>query len=250
MNLRTPLTDPSLITPRLVGYGPPTFSTSMELAVPHRVVWDTNGYYRELGVGVDATRAQIKEAYREKQGWKSARLTYITTQLLDSKVRERYDATPIGMLFLDDYIREAIKRRRMAEVVELRKHGYRDEADILAEADWGFDWGAAEREENLSQRRATLPLDDYGGWPWSYYLWGSHCQDTERLMRWQSLLVEAFWKNKRRYQIAVGFVGMGVPFEVILVGFRQVVFLGESEEPTETLARSAVSRVINQHQRR
>lgn len=226
--------------PRLVGFGPVTFSTSRELAVRYRRVWDVNGYYRELGVPPDATRGQIKQAYQRRQGWRSSRLTYIVTQLLDPKVRAKYDASPLGMLFMDDYIEEAIKRRRMAEVVGLRRQGYLDEAELLADLD--FDWG--EGETNLSEMPSTVARSDYGDWPWAYYLWGSGCRDTARLKQWQELLIEAFWKEKRRYEIAVGFVGMNLPYETTIVGFRQVVFLGENEEPTEALARTAVSRVI------
>lgn len=203
--------------PRLIGEGPPSFSTSTSI-IPHlRFVWDTNGYYWELGVATDATRRDLRVAYQRSAGWESARLTYIFSQLIDPSVRRHYDATPLGSLFWDDYV-EAEWRR-----IQSRHRGERVVDDPPEERE-----GAGE------------------GWPWSFYQWGSACEDGGLLARWQSALVGAFSERGLDLMMSVGFLGTIDPHSshrVAKVGYRIVAFLGEGVEPDEVIARAVASEV-------
>jgi hypothetical protein len=226
--------------PRLVGWGEVEFSTSLELVSPYRMVWDTNGYYRELGVKSRATRREIREAYQAKAGWRSTRLTYIVSMLLNAKTRAAYDRTPLGMFYVDDYVQDMWRRERVRQVIELLRQGMKLEADRLSEEE--PDWTPA---ENLSQGPSSFEVDDYvDEWQWSFYQWGTYCMDMDRLREWQHLLVSALGERKEHHQIAVGFSGQKGRWGVRTVGFRIVVFLDEDEQPSEALAVAAASRVV------
>ena len=56
-----------------------------------------------------ATRAEIREAYQSSGGSGNVRLTMIAGVLLNPKRRLSYDLTPLGRLFFDDEIEEAIR---------------------------------------------------------------------------------------------------------------------------------------------
>lgn len=217
--------------PRLWGSGPPSFSTCVTLVRRHVVVWDANGYYRELGVAHDATREQIRKAYQRKRGWRSPRLTYIFKQLLNPEVRRRYDATPLGQRFWDDYVDDEMRRAHVSVAIKLRSAGRVVEAEQFEDrhyAETMADW--------------VPPSDD--DWPWGYYLWGTRCDDTDRLRRWQSHLIEAF--DGRPREISVGFFGESVnPSQVLarVVGYRLVVFINDETEPSDFLAHEAVGQV-------
>lgn len=88
--------------PRLLGDGPAQFSTSLALDLTPRVIWDTNGFYRALGLRPDASRADIRRAYIDHEGWRSVRLTKIVKLLLDRTLRRAYDRTPLGSFWADD----------------------------------------------------------------------------------------------------------------------------------------------------
>lgn len=226
--------------PFLVGDGPPTFSTCSALACRYPFIWDTNGYYRELGVSVFARRGEIKKAYQRKKGWKSPRLTYIFKQLLDPAIRAAYDSTPFGEVFHDAYVEDALRRSLAQQVANLKWRGRIEEAnDLQAQYDSPF----------------TDPVDEFGDrvesaydarqWEWSYYLWQSSCQDTDRLRVWQEALVAAFRPYEEVLQIAVGFMGGTLSsWRVHRVGYRIVVFLNDGEVPRDALAVEAVQQVI------
>lgn len=229
--------------PRLFGHHrqPVTFSTSVELANRLRWSWDTNGYYRELGVRFDATKQQIKWAYRKKHGWQSPRLTYIMKQLLDPQIRALYDATPLGQVFRDAYVEEAIRRATVEQAARLRAEGRMQEADAVVqqyEGDSPFDEFDSDEEDEQT----------YGGtqkWPWAFYLWRSECLEMERLKVWQEALISAFAERKEVRDIAVGFMGSSLnALEVRQVGYRTVIFLNEKVKPDEALAQRAAFRVI------
>jgi hypothetical protein len=203
--------------------------------------YDTNGYYRELGVLLWATRREIRKAYQAKRGWLSDRLTYIVHQLLDVQVRRDYDETPLGSLFLDDYVQDWMRRERVRNVVALLMQGNLEASEVLKNAPLGWE------SENLSQRPRSLFDYDYSSeeWPWAYYLWRSDCHDVERLRQWQELLVSVLGERKEHHQLAIGFAGeIESSCEVLTVGYRVCVFLHEDELPTEVLARAAASRVV------
>ena len=65
--------------------------------------WDTNCFYRRLGVPVDATRQEIARAYIELDPEQSS-LWYATAArvLLSRSDRKRYDAVPLGAFWGDD----------------------------------------------------------------------------------------------------------------------------------------------------
>jgi hypothetical protein len=226
--------------PYLVGDGPATFSTCLDLAVPYRLVYDTNRYYADLGVPVDATRRQIREAYQRLRGHRSARLTYIVTQLLDPDVRRRYDATPCGSVFVDDEVEGWIRQVRVQESSRLRSQGRVEEAEVLEAEPLDV---VVDTEEEMEQDEAQQPFEAV--WPWAFYLWGSECQDRERLREWQELLISALGSRKENLQLAIGFSGgMAHPWGVRMVGYRIVVFLDQDEQPAEAHAQAA-SRAVS-----
>lgn len=223
--------------PHLRGHGPATFSTSLGLMIPFRMVWDVNGYYRELGVPFDATRRQIKEAYQEKCGWASPRLTYILKQLLDPEVRARYDATPLGAVFMDYYVETSLREARARVVSDLRREGLIEVAEMVEEMDDDQELDIASSGDENDRSHPEV-------WPWSYYLWESECTDTERLRRWQEHLISALGQRKEIRELSIGFQGESKrPWHVRTVGYRTVVFLNDGVQPTEDLAHEA-SRVI------
>lgn len=226
--------------PRLVGHGPPTFSTSVELVKPYQIVWDTNGYYRDLGVRTDASRAELRSAYQKKRGWRSTRLTYVLRQLLDTETRRGYDSTPLGSLYFDAYVEEMLRRQRMAEVVRLRSEGQFMLADLLREMPVVDDPTVDDFLPTEFSRRHPPPPP---AWPWAYYVWKCYGGDTRMLAEWQHLLIEEL--GHRRYQIAVGFVGHS-PWEVAVVGYRVVAFIGDTETPTAALAKRAAQAIEKQ----
>lgn len=224
---------------------PVTFSTSVALANRLHWSWDTNGYYRELGVPFDATKQQIKWAYRKKRGWRSPRLTYIMKQLLDPQIRALYDATPLGQVFRDAYVEEAIRRATIEYASKLRAAGLADEADHLVEqyeAESPFSEFDSEVDSGEYARQTYRGTDD---WPWAFYLWQSNCRNTERLKAWQEQLISAFAERKEVRDIAVGYLGSSLnqPLDIRQIGYRLVIFLNEELQPDEALAQTAASRV-------
>lgn len=236
------MTPTTLADPFLVGDGPVTFSTSLELVLLYPLIWDVNGYYRELGVSPYATKVQIKWAYRKKKGWKSPRLTYIMKQLLNPAIRRLYDTTPLGEVFWDAYVEEAMRNAAQRRVSELKAQGRVAEAEEIA-----YDSPFSDPVEEVLDRAGGRGNNRFAlsEWPWAFYLWQSSCQDKARLQRWQEALCGVLGKRKEHHQIAVGFLGgAGQAWEVRTVGYRIVAFLSDGAQPTEVLANAAASRVI------
>ena len=101
--------------PRRAGAGPAVFSTATALVPDPQVCFDVNGYYRELGVHWRAGKAELRRAYLARDGQCSERLTYVLAMLLDPAIRRRYDRTPLGALFLDQYVQAALTRRLLRQ---------------------------------------------------------------------------------------------------------------------------------------
>lgn len=210
------------------------------------MVWDVNGYYRQLGVSSYATREELRKAYRRKKGWRSPRLTYILKQLLDLDIRAAYDSTPLGDVFWDRYVEDDVRRQAHKEASRLRREGRIRESEILgkydspySEGDFEFDFDAALSEE-LGGRRRDRYIEP--PWPWSYYRWQTTCADTARLERWQAALVEAL--GGRPHEIAVGYVGgIDLSCTVQRVGFRVVAFLGDWAQPSKDRAEQAARQI-------
>lgn len=201
---------------------------------------DVNGYYRELGVHPRATRRQLMKAYQRLRGDKSVRLTYVLQQLLNPVTRREYDLTPPGQTYLDDYVRAEYKRFVDTKVSDYAVRN-------------GFDVAEVEEAFNNNQSFADMVLDlepvtqENGSplhrwsWSFSYYLWGTECEDLRRLERWQHAVVQAFGRRKEHRQIAVGFAGETTSWRVLKVGYVWVLFLGAGVLPTDTLAEEAAS---------
>lgn len=253
----SPRIDPT--KPYLFGDGPPTVSTGLDLVPWPAIVWDANGYYRELGVSHRATKKELVEAYRSKHGQASARLTYILRQLLDPEIRRKYDATPMGSVFFDYYVETALRVERARWVGQQIAMGFRyDEAVERGEQE--FQKVRREPEEAVldddlwgaDNPRLSHPAATIAAWSFAYYLWriGPTMGDQARMQQWQEALVAVFAERRERVEFAVGIQhrSMGA-WGVVPVGYRIVAFLGEDEWPTEALAIAAASRIAELSER-
>ncbi len=227
-------------------------STETALARFPEVIWDANGYYRSHGVRFpyrDVTIKELRLAHMELRGFEDDFLTYVLKQLRDPEIRRVYDATPLGLEYMDKFVQAKIKRivlRRVAE--RQRETGVQlDPEDALRRAGFVVDSSAAQQASStppaeLSEGAATVHLP----WLWSYYLWRSFCDDTDRLGRWQELLVEEFARAGVKRRFVVGFMGQQPQKWVSgeMKG-RLVVYLDENTEPTREMAAAAVATIID-----
>lgn len=253
---RQPAPARSADDPVLMGSGPPECSSCTALSVLPGVIWDVNGYYRELGVGVRATRKDLRLAYQAKDGQSSARLTYIFHQLLDPAVRLAYDCQPLGELFMDKYVKELLNRK-----MKTRKS---DRMSNLADLGVNLnmiDEEAIERDIWSEMGVETEPILPPGDTPpetvdaeppegeddlrpakfeWSYYLWSTRLVEDPsslgRLTEWQRLLVNALSREGVNLKFAVGFHGKPHPWLQAQIGYRTVFLLNVLKEPTERMA--------------
>lgn len=85
----------------LIGEGP-AFASAIPTIERQPFVWDTNGFYRSLGLDTDAKRVEIAHAYINTDGYRSAYLTAAAKTLLDKDTRRAYDALPLGTLWSRD----------------------------------------------------------------------------------------------------------------------------------------------------
>lgn len=74
--------------------------------------WDANGFYRRLGIPVDAARVEVAHAYMDLDGYRSVDLTEAAMVLLDRHARRRYDSLPLGVFWVDRQIRYLMMRLR------------------------------------------------------------------------------------------------------------------------------------------
>jgi hypothetical protein len=245
--------DPYCYAPQVSHYGPVDFTTETALAITPLVCFDVNGYYRELGVHWKATKGTLRKAYQALDGPNSARLTYVFKQLLNPAIRFAYDRTPLGELFIDEYVMTALKRKMMdaraargedttapdAFVEELRRHGYEASIDTPQESVDGSLEPVDDEDRPAGENRKAVP------WLYAYYRLRSQMADTERLAQWQELLVQAFREKGIVQTIAVGYHGfMAKKWLVYPGGSRVIVFLGDHEQPTIEAAREASDRVV------
>lgn len=254
--------------PLLNGIGPAECSSCTELSVLPVWIWDTNRYYRDLGVDPRASRKELREAYQAKDGQSSVRLTYVLSQLLNPAVRFAYDCTPLGELFFDEYIRDMLNRiakaRMSKRMADLARQGADldmvDDTSLLRDifAEMGVE--TEDREAGADHFHDTPPevVDEPPSsredeqrpakFEYSYYLWRTRLRDPalghERLSQWQRFLVSAFAREGVRLRFAIGFHGH-YPQRWLKadIGFRQVFFLNIDEVPTEELARDVALRV-------
>lgn len=220
------------------------------------IVWDTNFYYRCLGIGWpyrDATVKQMRHGYMRRGGLDDDRMTYALKQLRSPETRREYDAVPLGAMFLDKFMEEWLKKRAITEAAKRAKaQGLdSDEAaamDILKE--WGFGKADKADKPDDSEELPELPPTEEGEkkipWMYSYYLWRSSCDDTERLARWQQLLLSEFVRVGMKRRFAVGYMGRQ-PQDWVAgeVQGKFVAFLREHSEPTQEMAADLVATLTN-----
>lgn len=225
---------------------PVAFRTCSALALVNGVVWDTNRYYRDLGVGPRATKREIREAYIRLGGQASPRLTYIVHQLLDDDVRRRYDATPPGSLFRDEYVEWMIRDAEVQHVHARRRAGLEAVGD---DADWPFetvlDEDGAEGQDEPNDGRGLVSHPAATTSLWGYFRWQAKRGDhTWQVATWRGLVAAAVYRREGVLELAVGIAGgMEPPWSVELVGNLLVVFLNESEQPSAALAEQVAARV-------
>lgn len=245
--------------------GDPFCSSSKVLATTGlQVCYDANGYYRKLGVHWKATRKQLREAYQEINGQDDAYATYVIKQLLNKDTRAAYDATPLGEVFLDEYVADALKQKAIQEAARRTREGtaYVSPEDVLGQ--WGFDL-KEDATESLIQdgetpddqdRDALRRMDDgsavqyIGGWDFGYYLWRSTCMDRERLGHWQELIVDALAEQGNVVRFAVGFCGRQPHSFVIglVSGSGYVVYLNDRTTADPEVASRAAAGLLREIQ--
>lgn len=232
MTVKSPTETPEQETrPFLTGSGPAEASSDRRLAVRPQWSHDVNGYYRELGVPWNATRAELRRAYQRVNGQNSVRLTYVFKQLLDPQVRMDYDLTPLGQRYFDDYEWE-IHRKKMREQARQAREQATGRVATIEEVEGLMnsvleDIVAEDRllKQVLDQDRWLSKDDTY--FPWSYYVYGTHRDDTteeRRTLRiWQKLLLSSFGEFGVRTNFALGVSQHGTM--VRKVGYRWVFFI-------------------------
>lgn len=244
--LASSIYDAAVNDPQIAQWGAMEFTTSTTLAVPIQVVWDVNGYYRALGVPTDATRRDLRAAYQRLRGWESERITYIIKILLNEKTRAEYDAIPPGDLFFDIFIRRAVEAvihdassdMGPGEVDE----NYEREAQAIRD----------ELDEKMNKRQVldsrAYSDDDLPHWGWGYYRWRSNRRDTASLTEWQAHLVKALSDQGVTTRLSIGFAGahLPLPWGLLPIGHRLVMFLRDGEQPTPELAADAAT-LVHQH---
>lgn len=220
------------------GYGPLLVSTCR--AVARIPLWDVNGYYRELGFafGDRPTMAQLRVAYLHHGGVDSPRLTSIMSYLWHNK--RDYDRRAFGDVVFDQLFSEQINR---AALTRARQEGT-TQSDVLDE------WGLSKQDQlprPEAEIRAYSPTSPRHvpsarvTWPWSFYREYSVQINTALLARWQQLLLKEELPIPR---FAVGYTGVGYPFDVQVVGGEWTFLLNEDVDATEKLAEEARQKVL------
>jgi len=223
------------------------FSTSGALLLRRPHIWDVNGYYRALGVDPYSTKAQLRAAYMALGGPESTRLTYILKQLLQDDVRAAYDATPLGSIFFDEVIAEAVRRQVTQETAERRLSG-----DTLAfeETDEQVEMAhLLGKSFRLLDRETRSEEDGSGSQTWAWYEWKitSEPYSIRLVERWRNLLLTIAQDCGLVARLAVGIHDgpTGEPVFVTPVGYRLVAFLHQAHEPTEHDAVEALHALLD-----
>lgn len=245
----------STLNPVRFGFGPDWCSTSTELVMTPEIIWDVNGYYRELGAATDATRKELRLAFQGVDGHASDRLTYIMGQLLNPEVRREYDRMPLGSIYLDRFVQEDLKRAAKREADRRNAAGENiTPREVLDEM--GLKIEDEEDPDPVDTEPAPSDYGDEDGygdpWEYSYYLWRSISPEEDRLQEWQSLLHRAATADQIVLRFAVGYRGGNdaPDWTVRSIGDTHVVFLNERVKPSRAHALNAMaqlSRVAQGH---
>lgn len=246
------LTDPPIPPeppnePVLRGYGPEWCSSQTALALSPEICWDVNGYYRELGVHWRATRAELGRAYQEKCGNNDVRLTFVLQQLLHPESRAAYDRTPLGEVFLDDWMQFELKRKAHDRAYEMWMQGRQCTRDDVLEQ-WGYvpvpetAWNGPEPVDT-TQRFMQDEDRSQETWEFSYYLWRTIVRHLPTLKQWQELLLQELSGRGCIVRFSVGMVGKEQTPAVLWVDGKDFIFfLNERHEPSPQLAAKVVER--------
>lgn len=229
--------------PVLRGWGAIECSPCTQLVPMPQVIWDVNGYYRELGFSFPyrgITRKSLRLAYQERQGQDSVRLTFVFQQLLNPEVRRDYDCTSLGEPFFDLYLQDWFKRKAVEEAVRRVQKGRPTEAEEVLQ-EWGLHLES--EDDELSEPPPTVD-----SWRWAYYQWRTRFDDLQRLAAWQALLISALSAVGVNRHFSVGFFGKHphrwVPVEI---DNRLVLLINENEEPSLELAVMAAITVAHEY---
>jgi len=194
--------------PFLVG-GQPWFSSSTAIE-PLRFVWDTNSFYRRLGVEPSATRGEIGVAYRDNPNRDDPYLTHIAKTLVDKSIRLRYDWTPLGMFWSDD---------------QRLQHAIEEALDQSGEIE--------------SLETATGSVAE-----WGFFVLGVDQNDVEEssVVLWRSAVIECLSQFTEVPPIAVG-IGAQSSDPTIVVRDKRIIFFAPNMLDDQ-LARQYASDVV------
>lgn len=216
--------------------GPPTVSTCTDLAVPIKWIWDVNYYYRALGFefpyrGIG--KKQLRKAYERLKGNRNDWLTYCLKQLLNRKVRAKYDAQPLGCM-MDDYY--GWLRVKMVAAEWARQQSMEQRIEVTAEDfldNLGIKLPTQDEVEEPEQDPEITRVATDSTWPYGFFLWRSRKHDDKTLAAWQQLLIESFSRQGLRVQIAVGYVGgTHRQWEITSHQHHTIIFLNDDTTPT------------------
>ena len=198
--------------PRKVGKGPAAFSLCLDLdRQPFK--WDTNSFYRRLGLGPDASRVDIAREGQRRTDRVSVeehlRMTTAAKAILKKKKRPIYDAVSLGDFYADD---PALDRSR----TELETNG---------EA-----------------------LEDPSQWTWAVY--ADSCVTNEEAEAWDSspfrssltLALASWGRSFDDPMIALGVTRTDPRWEQL--GDFPVLFVGLDSEPSEAYTAHVVKQFI------
>lgn len=239
--------------------GPTEVSTSVALVpVSTLPIWDVNGYYRACGVSwpYRVTRRELTRIYNESGGPNSNDhyAAYAFQRLRDSEFRQQYDRRPLGPPMDDKYRWEEMFRMaalwaaQHSEVTgmvvttrDVLGEDITSRMEAQEEAERQGD-AIESRLDNDAARDAAEHDDEPQAWPYAYYLWGSRCDDEQRLAAWQQLLIDSFARQGLSLQMAVGYFDRAYSAaarwrhrnpEGRLV---EIIFLNDGVDPTADLA--------------
>ena len=137
---------------RLIGDGPCVASTSHAIE-RQPFCWDSNGFYRRLGLPPGAPRVEVARAFMERDGHRSPMMTNAAEVLLNRRTKRLYDALPLGALWPFDL---ALVDAVISGDFEVAK---------LDDDDWSF------YVDSIDERRVDEDL--LGVWRWmiAFLLW-------------------------------------------------------------------------------